>query len=88
MVREATRQARARAAQVFYSGGFMKILIHALRAPGAVLVLMGLALSSAAQAQNLPDFTELVATHRMSVVNISTTQKQTTSARPQLPEGF
>ena len=66
----------------------MKILIHALRAPGAVLVLMGLVLSSTAQARNLPDFTELVATHRTSVVNISTTQKQVTSSRPQLPKGF
>ena len=64
----------------------MKILIHALRTTGAVVVLLGLAFTSTAQ--SLPDFTELVAKHRTSVVNISTTQKQTTRGRPQLPKGF
>lgn len=66
----------------------MKILSHALRASGAALVLLGVVLPSAAQTRNLPDFTELVAKNRTSVVNISTTQKQTAATRPQLPKGF
>ncbi len=66
----------------------MKTLIQALRATGVVVVLLGLASTSAARTLNLPDFTELVAQHRTSVVNISTTQKQTTVSRPQLPKGF
>lgn len=66
----------------------MKFLIHALRASGAVVVLLGLVLTSTVQAQNLPDFTGLVAKHRASVVNISTTQKHTARGRPQLPKGF
>ncbi|NCF27832.1 MAG: Do family serine endopeptidase [Gammaproteobacteria bacterium] len=66
----------------------MKILINTLRAAGAAVVLLGLAFASTAQTRNLPDFTELVAKHRTSVVNISTTQKQTTGSRPQLPKGF
>ena len=66
----------------------MNTLFHALRATGAVLVLLGLASTSAAQTRGLPDFTELVAKHRTSVVNISTTQKQVTRSRPQLPKGF
>ncbi|NCF83507.1 MAG: protease Do, partial [Proteobacteria bacterium] len=53
----------------------MKILINTLRAAGAAVVLLGLAFASTAQTRNLPDFTELVAKHRTSVVNISTTQK-------------
>ncbi|GMQ76680.1 MAG: serine protease MucD [Gammaproteobacteria bacterium] len=66
----------------------MNTLTHALRATGAVVVLLALASTSTAQMQNLPDFTELVAKHRTSVVNISTTQKQTTTGRPRLPKGF
>jgi len=66
----------------------MKILSYAPRAFGAVAVLLTIALPGTATARELPDFTELVATHRMSVVNISTTQKQTASNRPQLPKGF
>jgi len=66
----------------------MKIPIHAVRATGAVAVLLALVSSGMAQAQNLPDFTGLVAKHRTSVVNISTTQKKTTGGRPQLPKGF
>ncbi len=66
----------------------MKTLTNALRASGAVVVLLTLAAASAAQSRNLPDFTDLVAEHRKSVVNISTTQKQTTGVRPQLPKGF
>ncbi len=66
----------------------MKILTHALRATGVVVVLLGLASTSTAQTRNLPDFTGLVAKNRTSVVNISTTQKQTTRGRPQLPKGF
>ena len=66
----------------------MKILFHALRAAGVAVVLLGIAQTGMAQSRNLPDFTELVAKHRTSVVNISTTQKQTTSNRPQLPKGF
>ena len=54
----------------------MKTLTQALRATGAVFVLLGLACAAQAQARNLPDFTGLVAEHRTSVVNISTTQKQ------------
>ncbi|TFH49660.1 MAG: DegQ family serine endoprotease [Lysobacterales bacterium] len=66
----------------------MKILSHALRACGAAVVLLGVVLPSAAQTRNLPDFTELVAKNRTSVVNISTTQKQAAATRPQLPKGF
>lgn len=66
----------------------MKILSHVLRATGTAAVLLAVALPSPAQSRNLPDFTELVAKNRTSVVNISTTQKQTTSSRPQLPKGF
>ena len=66
----------------------MNTLNYALRAFGAGVVLLGLVSASAAQTRNLPDFTELVAEHRTSVVNISTTQKQKAGARPQLPKGF
>ncbi len=66
----------------------MKKLNEALRTIGTVVVLLGLASASAAASRNLPDFTELVAEHRTAVVNISTTQKQTSGARPQLPKGF
>jgi len=66
----------------------MKTLTLALRATGAVLVLLVLTGAGPAQARNLPDFTELVAKHRTSVVNISTTQKQKAGVRPQLPKGF
>ena len=61
---------------------------QALGAVGAGVVLFQLAASAAAQSRNLPDFTELVAKHRTSVVNISTTQKSSISSRPQLPRGF
>jgi serine protease Do len=66
----------------------MNTLNYARRAFGAGVVLLGLVSASAAQTRNLPDFTELVAEHRTSVVNISTTQKQKAGARPQLPKGF
>jgi serine protease Do len=66
----------------------MKTWKYALRAIGAVVVSFALASASSARTQNLPDFTDLVAEHRTSVVNISTTQKQSTGARPQLPKGF
>ena len=66
----------------------MKTWKYALRAIGAVVVSFALASAGSAQTRNLPDFTDLVAKHRTSVVNISTTQKQSTAARPQLPKGF
>lgn len=66
----------------------MKTLTQALRAFGAVVVLLTLASASTVQAGDLPDFTELVAKHRTAVVNISTTQKQKAGPRPQLPKGF
>jgi len=66
----------------------MKTWKHALRAIGAVVVSCALAPAGSAQTRNLPDFTDLVEKHRTSVVNISTTQKQSTGGRPQLPKGF
>ena len=66
----------------------MKTLLDALRATGAVVVLLALISANAAEARELPDFTDLVKEHRAAVVNISTTQKQKTSSRPQLPKGL
>ena len=66
----------------------MKTVFNALRATGAVVVLLGLMSASAARTTNLPDFTDLVKKQRPAVVNISTTQKQKTGSRPQLPKGL
>ena len=50
--------------------------------------LVSLALGQQAQAQSLPDFTELVERSAQAVVNISTTQKRRAPGRPDKPEGI
>jgi serine protease Do len=66
----------------------MNSVFLALRAPVALLVLSGLVAAGPALASSLPDFTDLVEKNRTAVVNISTTQKQKTSSRQQLPKGL
>ncbi|MDH4216234.1 MAG: protease Do, partial [Gallionella sp.] len=52
-----------------------------------VLIALGVACGAAAQAKELPDFTELVEKQGASVVNISTTQIiRTEQGFPNIPE--
>ena len=47
-----------------------------------LMLFVGLAFDAAAQARELPDFTQIVEQHGASVVNISTTQARPAQGQP------
>ncbi len=51
-----------------------------------LMLLVGLAFNAAAQARELPDFTQIVEQHGASVVNISTTQARPAQGQPRVPQ--